>query len=108
MKNRTGQWLIVVAILHLLISFISLWEPVRHAIDSTILAWYFSFGVMMLAGGIVVHKAQKSNRSSILETASVILLVLVIIWIIFIPLSSFWLALPAVMSPFFTVPSAAE
>ena len=115
MNYRAENWLIGIAILHLLISFMFMGEPVRHILASgsidvsklehverTVL--YFSFGIILLIAGVVISGAQAKSRS-FREIVSVVLLLVVMIWIILMPISSFWLALPPVFALVFFPPS---
>lgn len=109
MNKWIGKWLITVAILHLLLAFIFLGEPLRQILSNGTLesgttgkaVWYFVFSILLLAVVVVIDSLWANNKDlPIVVTASFLVIVLSSIFLA--PISGFWLALPPALYLVFT------
>ena len=104
MKNWVGKWLIVIAIAHLLISFIVFGEPLRQILaeggiasgnvaNVKLTAIYLISGLFLLITGVISDGLHAQGRQ-IPKPAIILFLIVAIAGIVCIPLSAFWLAFP--------------
>ena len=104
LNNWIGKWLISVAILHLLMGFIFLGEPLRKLLlggsgDSVAdastgtAAFYLCFSLLLLVVAISLDNLQAKNKNFPAAFA-VAFLAIVLVFVILKPVSGFWLGLP--------------
>jgi hypothetical protein len=111
-RRWIGRWLIAVATIHTAFSFIvfhgtfsdivarGIWnsvgeDPLRGAV-----AWFFLFGGALLAFGLAVDALERSGSAGAMRPLAWALLVVAILGIILMPVSGFWLVLPAAIGLF--------
>ena len=115
MKKRwIGRWIIAVAVIHTCFAFVvfqptlagiverGVWnsigeDPMRGAV-----AWFVLFGGALLAFGIAVDALEQSGSAGPTRPLAWSLLVVALMGIILMPVSGFWLVLPAVVGLFAT------
>ncbi|MFV0252468.1 MAG: DUF6463 family protein [Beutenbergiaceae bacterium] len=105
MRRWIGRWIMVVALLHIALGFVMFTEPwieltqagfVDAAAASPMrgkAVWYGLFGVLLFVLGASIDALERA-RQALPATATIGLLVLVLLGIVLMPLSGFWLVVP--------------
>ena len=104
MNNWVGKWLITVAILHMLLAFIFLGEPLRQILANGTLnsvtsaatgkaVWYLVYSLFILIVAVTIDTRRASNKTFPFF-AAIIFLIFIAGNIFLLPASGFWLALP--------------
>ena len=111
MKVWIGYWLMFVALIHTLVMIVLfpsvLAEIVKRGIFNSVgddpligaVTWFGLFGVLLFIFGMAIKTLEYSNQGVPLSMAWAIL-VLTVLGIVLMPVSGFWLALPAVVGSF--------
>ena len=112
MKNWKGKWIIAVAILHTVFALVKFGAQFKsiiasgiinslNSMEETLVTWFFLFGILILACGLLVHSFEKRS-SPIPKSAALTLLVLSVLGVALIPTSGFWLMFPPVLAILFS------
>lgn len=108
-----GLWLMLVAALHTLVAallFAPAWHFIfrhgvfnvaKHAPDLLTAVWFLLFGALLAVLGMAVHALEQTGSFSVAGTLGWATLALTLLGLLFMPLSGFWLALPAVFGLFY-------
>lgn len=106
MKNWIGKWVMFVALAHTAFGIMLFGGVYRellarglyNAVSSEkigLAVWFALFGVLLFVVGLLLS-ALESNRSRIPGSVGIALLLLTVLGIVLMPVSGFWLMLPAI------------
>lgn len=105
-----GRWLIVVSIIHTVVGIVLFPEVllsiIRRRVFDTVgtdpmtgaVVWFFLFGIVLFISGLSIYELEKSLNGWVPKSIGWSLLVLVILGVILMPVSGFWLALPTAIA----------
>ena len=106
-KIWIGRWLIVVAILHTLFAIVAfgkifrniaqrgVFNTVGHDPMTAAAVWFLLFGAALALMGMAIHTLEQHDNFTSTRTIGIGTLLLTILGIVLMPVSGFWLALPA-------------
>ena len=112
MKNWKGVWIIAVSIMHTLFA-LNGFNPVYqkmlsdgvigsvNSLESGLAAWFFLFGILMFALGLMIYFYEKQAHQ-IPKSIAFTLLVLTVLGAAMMPVSGFWLLFPPVLAMFYS------
>ena len=118
MKLWKGRWLIVVSIIHTVVGMVLFPEVllsiIRRGVFDTVgtdpmtgaVAWFFLFGIVLFISGLCIYELEKSLNGWVPKSIGWSLLVLVLLGVILMPVSGFWLALPTAIAILIGKPNA--
>ncbi|WP_020397266.1 DUF6463 family protein [Thiolinea disciformis] len=111
MKVWIGYWLMFVALIHTLVMIVLfpsvLAEIVKRGIVNSVgndpligaVTWFGLFGILLFILGMAIKDLERAGQGIPLSMAWA-MLILTVLGIILMPVSGFWLALPAVVGIF--------
>ena len=106
-KIWIGRWLIVVAILHTLFAIVAFGKIFRNIAQRGVFntvgndpmtaaaVWFLLFGAALALMGMAIHTLEQHDNFTSARTIGIGTLLLTILGIVLMPVSGFWLALPA-------------
>ena len=109
-KTWIGYWIMFVALLHAITSFIffmpayqEIWQRgVVNAIGRNLMpalgVWFFLFGVVLALLGLCVSSLEKHQAYEQARTLAVGLFLMSLLGVILMPYSGFWLMFPATIA----------
>ncbi|MFT5758195.1 MAG: hypothetical protein ACI9LM_002934 [Alteromonadaceae bacterium] len=108
MKNRLGNWIIFVALVHTVYAiatfgndYLSLYENgIVNSISSIsagLAVWFFLFGHTLFIIGLQVRHYDRLGHKNIPKSISLNLLLLTITGVVIMPASGFWLMFPIII-----------
>ncbi len=106
MKYWIGKWIVAVSIVHTIFAFVVFPEvilqifldgvfdsigvdPLRGAV-----AWFLLFGFVLFGWGLAINIIEEMSNGDVPASIGFSLLSIVLLGIILMPISGFWLALP--------------
>lgn len=101
-----GRWLIVVSIIHTAFAFVVFGDVLRsfvtHGLFNSVgtdpmrgaVAWFVLFGVVLFICGQVITALERATSGAVPKSIGATLLALVVLGVVLMPASGFWLALP--------------
>lgn len=106
MKHWIGKWVMFVALGHTVVGVMMFGGVYRqllanglyNAVDSAgvgMAVWFALFGVVLFVVGLLLS-ALESSRARIPASVGVALLLLTVLGVVLMPVSGFWLMLPAI------------
>lgn len=116
MKNWIGKWVMFVSIGHTAVASIFFGSAYRElaadgfynsvkSAKTGFAVWFALFGVILFVVGMLISSIEK-NGLQVSKSVGVILLLLTIVGVVLMPVSGFWLMLPAIFAIFYKNTSA--
>ncbi len=109
-KNWIGYWIMLVALLHTIASFLffmpayqEIWQRgIVNAIGRNLMpalgVWFFMFGVVLALLGLCVRSLEQHQAYESARTLAVGLFLMSLLGVILMPDSGFWLMFPATIA----------
>jgi hypothetical protein len=118
MKQWKGRWLMVVSVIHTAFAVVFFNEVLvsifQRGVFNTVgtdpmtgvVVWFVLFGAMLFVCGLTVSELEKSLSGVLPRSIGWSLLILVLLGVMLMPASGFWLAFPPAISILIGKPSA--
>lgn len=106
MTPWVGRWLVVVSIIHTLFAVVAFPDVLRSLVERGIVdsvgtdpmraavTWFVLFGAVLFICGSVITHLERATAGALPRSIGWSLLGLVIVGVVLMPASGFWLALP--------------
>jgi len=109
MKNWVSKWVMFVAVGHTIVAMIFFGnvygEIIRNGLYNSVKSektglavWFLLFGFLLFVFGMLLAVIEKNDSSQIPKSIGVALLLLTTLGVVLMPVSGFWLILPAVFA----------
>ena len=105
-----GRWLIAVSVVHTIFGLVVFSEPlagiVRRGIFNSVgtdpltgaVAWFLLFGFALFLAGLAIAELERESSRPLPRSLGWALLFVVLVGVVLMPVSGFWLALPPAVS----------
>ena len=105
-----GFWLMAVSAVHTVFGVVVFSEPlvrmVRRGVFNTVgedamlgaVAWFLLFGFVLFLAGLAIAELENASRRPLPRSLGWALLFVILVGVVLMPVSGFWLALPPAMS----------